>query len=73
MNQTHKPFDNLHIRTAINYAVNKQSYIDTFYAGLAEPADNWMPPATQFWKALNLPKYDVQKAKDEVAASGLTR
>ena len=23
MNQTHKPFDNLHIRTAINYAVNK--------------------------------------------------
>ncbi|HSS35448.1 MAG TPA: ABC transporter substrate-binding protein [Patescibacteria group bacterium] len=72
MNQTHKPFDNLHIRTAINYAVNKQSYIDAFYAGLAEPADNWMPPATQFWKALSLPKYDVQKAKDEVAASGLS-
>ena len=72
MNQTHKPFDNLHIRTAIAYAVNKQSYIDAFYAGLAEPADNWMPPATQFWKALNLPTYDVQKAKDEVAASGLT-
>jgi peptide/nickel transport system substrate-binding protein len=72
MNQTHKPFDNLHIRTALNYAVNKQSYIDAFYAGLAEPADNWMPPATQFWKALNLPTYDVQKAKDEVTASGLT-
>jgi len=72
MNQTHKPFDNLHIRTALAYAVNKQSYIDAFYAGLAEPADNWMPPATQFWKALNLPTYDVQKAKDEIAASGLT-
>ena len=45
MNQTHKPFDNLKIRTAIAYAVNKQAYIDAFYAGLAEPADNWMPPA----------------------------
>jgi len=72
MNQTHKPFDNLHIRTAIAYAVNKQSYIDAFYAGLAEPADNWMPPATQYYKKLNLPTYDPQKAKDEIAASGLS-
>ena len=71
MNQTHKPIDNVHIRKAIAYAVNKQSYIDTFYAGLATPADNWMPPATKFYKALNLPTYDVQKAKDEVAASGV--
>ena len=73
MNQTHKPFDNLHIRTAIAYAVNKQSYIDAFYAGLAEPADNWMPPATQYYKKLNLPTYDPQKAKDEIAASGRQR
>jgi len=72
MNQTHKPFDNEHIRKAIAYAVNKQSYIDTFYAGLAEPADNWMPPATKFYKALNLPTYNVDKAKEEVAASGLS-
>ncbi len=72
MNQTHKPFDNEHIRKAIAYAVNKQSYIDTFYAGLAVPADNWMPPATKYYKALNLPTYSVEKAKEEVAASGLS-
>jgi peptide/nickel transport system substrate-binding protein len=72
MNQKHPPFDNPHIRKAIAYAVNKQSYIDTLYAGLAEPADNWMPPATQYYKALNLPTYDVQKAKDEITASGLS-
>jgi peptide/nickel transport system substrate-binding protein len=72
LNQKHPPFDNEHIRKALAYAVNKQAYIDTFYAGLADPADNWMPPATQYYKALNLPTYDVQKAKDEVAASGLT-
>jgi peptide/nickel transport system substrate-binding protein len=70
-NQTHKPFDNPHIRRAIAYAVNKQSYIDTFYAGLAVPADNWMPPATTFYKALNLPTYDPQKAKDEITAANL--
>jgi peptide/nickel transport system substrate-binding protein len=72
MNMTHKPFDNLHIRTAIAYAVNKQAYIDTFYAGLAEPADNWMPPASKYYKKLNLPTYDLDKAKAEVAASGLS-
>lgn len=71
-NQTHKPFDNAHIRRAIAYAVNKQAYIDTFYAGLAVPADNWMPPATQYYKALGLPTYDPQKAKDEITASGLS-
>ncbi|HEY3524521.1 MAG TPA: ABC transporter substrate-binding protein, partial [Candidatus Limnocylindrales bacterium] len=72
MNQKQKPFDNQHIRTAIAYAVNKQSYIDAFYAGLAEPADNFMPPATQYYKPLGLPTYDPDKAKAEIAASGLS-
>ncbi|HEU4672769.1 MAG TPA: ABC transporter substrate-binding protein [Candidatus Limnocylindrales bacterium] len=72
MNQKQKPFDNQHIRTAIAYALNKQSYIDAFYAGLAEPADNFMPPATQYYKPLGLPTYDPDKAKAEIAASGLS-
>lgn len=71
MNHTYKPIDNPNIRRAIGYALNKQSYIDTFYAGLAEPADNWMPPATQYYKALGLPTYDPQKAKDEITAANL--
>jgi ABC-type transport system substrate-binding protein len=72
LNHTYEPVNNLNIRRAMNYALNKQSYIDTFYAGLAVPADNWMPPATQFYKPLNLPAYDPEKAKAEIAASGLT-
>jgi peptide/nickel transport system substrate-binding protein len=72
MNHTHRPLNNKDIRTAIAHAVNKQSYIDAFYAGLGEPADNWMPPATQFYKKLNLPTYDPAKAKAAIAKSGLT-
>jgi peptide/nickel transport system substrate-binding protein len=71
MNHTHEPIGNEHIRKAIAHAVNKQSYVDTFYAGLAEVAVNWMPPATSFYKPLDLPTYDVQKAKDEIAAANL--
>jgi peptide/nickel transport system substrate-binding protein len=72
MNHLQKPFDNADIRKAVAHALNKQSYIDTFYAGLANIADNWMPPATQYYKALGLPTYDVEAAKAAVAASGLT-
>jgi ABC-type transport system substrate-binding protein len=68
----YKPVDDLKIRQAIGYAVNKQSYIDAFYAGQAKPADNWMPPATQFYKALNLPTYDPDKAKQLIQESGVT-
>lgn len=72
MNHKYKPISNLKIREAIAYAVNKQSYIDAFYAGQAVPADNWMPLNTQYAKPLGLPTYDVQKAKDAIAASGET-
>ena len=67
----HALLANKNIRLAIAYAVNKQSYIDAFYAGQAKPADNWMPPSTAYYKAENLPTYDVQKAKDAITASGV--
>lgn len=72
MNHKYKPISNPKIREAIAYAVNKQSYIDAFYAGQAVAADNWMPVNTVFAKPLGLPTYDVQKAKDAIAASGET-
>jgi peptide/nickel transport system substrate-binding protein len=71
LNNAMKPFDNLKIRQAIGYALNKQSYIDAFYAGLANVADNFMPPSAQYYKPLGLPTYDPQKAKDLIAASGV--
>jgi peptide/nickel transport system substrate-binding protein len=72
MNQTHKPFDNLKIRQAVAYAINKQSLIDTFYAGQAVVAHNWMPPGAFADKDLKLPTYDVAKAKALIAESGVT-
>jgi peptide/nickel transport system substrate-binding protein len=72
MNNVVKPFDNLKIRQAVGYAVNKQGYADTFYGGLAAPANNWMPPGTAYFKDETLPTYDPQKAKDLIAQSGVT-
>ncbi len=74
MNQLQKPFDNLKIRQAVAYAVNKQALIDTFYGGDegAVPADNWMPPGTATTKPLRLPTYNPEQAKTLIAESGVT-
>jgi peptide/nickel transport system substrate-binding protein len=72
INQKYQPVDNVKIREAMGYAVNKQALIDAFYAGLAVPADNWMPVNTQYAKPLGLPTYDPEKAKALIAESGVT-
>jgi len=71
MNQTHKPFDNLKIREAVAYAVNKQALIDTFYGGQAVTAITWMNPGGLYAKDESLPAYDPEKAKALIAESGV--
>lgn len=66
-----KILTNVKIRQAVMYAIDRQSLVDNFYAGQAKVADNWMPPATQFYKPLNLPKYDPAKAKQLIQESGI--
>lgn len=75
INQTYQPVDNLKIRQAMMHALDREAYIEAFYAGQAVPADNWMPPATQHYKPLNLPTYDPDRARELIAeaqAEGVT-
>lgn len=71
LNQTYDPVSNPKIREAIAYALNKASYVESFYAGQAVPADNWVPPTALYYKPLNLPTYDVEKAKALIAEANL--
>ncbi|ADG81668.1 ABC transporter substrate-binding protein [Thermincola potens] len=71
INVEKKPFDNLQVRQAINYAINKKALIDAFYAGLAKPAKNPMPPS--LWGYNDKVKdyeYDPAKAKALLAEAG---
>jgi peptide/nickel transport system substrate-binding protein len=72
VNFNYVPVNNLKIRQAIAYAINKPSYIEAFYAGLAVPSDTWMPINTEFAKPLGLPTYDPDKARALIAESGET-
>lgn len=62
-NLKHKPFDDVRVRRAINYAIDKQEIIDGVLLGLGEPVSSPYKPGTR-WTNPNLKPYpyDVQKA-----------
>ncbi len=66
------PLANKNVRFAIASSVEKQSYINAFYAGGATVADNWMPAGAEYYKREYLPSYDVTRARSFVAQSGLS-
>jgi peptide/nickel transport system substrate-binding protein len=65
-------YANKQVRLAVGEALNKQGYIDALFAGQGKVATGFMPPATDGFKAQNLPTYDVTKATADLAAAGLT-
>jgi len=71
MNQKQKPFDNLMIRQAMAYAINRQAIVDAFFGASGVVLKNWTPPGTIFSSDLPVPDYNPQKAKDLIAASGV--
>ncbi len=71
MNMMKEPFDNVKVRRALNYAVDKQSIIDAFYAGLAETAKNPMPPSLWGYNDdVEEYEYNPEKAKELLAEAG---
>jgi peptide/nickel transport system substrate-binding protein len=72
MNQTHKPFDNVKIRQAVAYAINRQAIVDAFFGETGVVVNNWAPPGTKFTTDLPVPDYDPEMAKSLIAESGVT-
>ncbi len=70
-NTEKKPFDNVKVRRAINYALNKPSYIDAIYLGHAQVAKNPIPPT--IWSYNDSVKdypYNLKKAKKLLKEAG---
>ncbi|HEX7494996.1 MAG TPA: ABC transporter substrate-binding protein [Candidatus Limnocylindrales bacterium] len=65
-------YANKDVRLAIAQAVNKQGYIDAFYAGQGKVPQSWLPAATTGFKAETMPAYDVTKAKASLTTAALT-
>jgi peptide/nickel transport system substrate-binding protein len=72
MNERSKPFDDVHVRRAISYAVDRKAIIDSVLFGNGQPANSFMPPQVPYYDP-NSPgiQYDMDKAKQEMAMSSV--
>ncbi|MCB5184443.1 peptide-binding protein [Methylobacillus gramineus] len=70
-NLKHKPFDDIRVRKAINYAINKQELIDGVLLGLGEPVSSPYKPGTRWTNPDLTPyAYDPGKAKELLRQAG---
>ncbi|RTZ45538.1 glutathione ABC transporter substrate-binding protein GsiB [Candidimonas sp. SYP-B2681] len=70
MNVQHKPFDNVKVRHAINYAINKEALAKVAYAGYAFPSQGVVPQGVAFAKKMDPWPYDPKKAKELLKEAG---
>jgi peptide/nickel transport system substrate-binding protein len=71
MNNRVAPFDNVKVRQAVNYAINRNALV-RIYGGLATPTQNVLPPTYPQYKKLNLYPYNLSKAKSLIKEAGAT-
>ena len=73
INQAKPPTDNLLVRKAIAYGLDRKSVVNAFYAGRAQVATQFQPPQLFGWSP-NVVKYeyDPDKAKALLRQAGLT-
>lgn len=74
MNMAKKPFDNLKVRQAIVYAINRDKIVKEVYAQLGRPAKNPIPPnLLGYNEEIHFTPYDPAKAKQLLAEAGLAK
>lgn len=73
-NLKHKPFDDIRVRKAINYAINKQELIDGVLLGMGEPVASPYKPGTRWSNPKLQPySYDPDKARALLEEAGFKK
>lgn len=70
MNTQKEPFNDVRVRQAMDYALNKEAYIQVVKNGLAVPATSVIGSAVQYYKGNEPRPYDLEKAKELLAEAG---
>lgn len=66
LNCSRPPFDNLNLRKAINYAIDKEKILDTIYERRGRLALGPVPDALRKWDMPSHSEYNPEKAKELV-------
>ncbi|WP_233236942.1 glutathione ABC transporter substrate-binding protein [Bordetella sp. LUAb4] len=70
LNTLKKPFDDLRVRQALNYVIDKDAFIRIVYNGYATPMDAPVAPGIAYYSKQNVWPYDPAKAKQLLAEAG---
>jgi peptide/nickel transport system substrate-binding protein len=72
INNRKKPFDDVRVRRALSHAVDKKTFIDGVFEGLAKPIGSHMAPTDAGYVELSgLYAYDPEKAKALLKEAGV--
>jgi len=72
INQDYPPLDNLKVRQALAYGLDRQAVVDSFYAGRGVIANEFMPPEVVGYNdAVTKYSYDPAKAKQLLQQAGV--
>jgi len=70
INASRKPFDDVRVRQALNYAVDKESIVKNIYQGLAAVIPTMVGPLNTGYAAVKGYPYDPARAKKLLAEAG---
>ncbi len=70
MNEKRPPYDDVHVRRAVSYAIDREALVKTVLFGHGTPANSLLMPTVPYYDK-NTPgqSYDMTKAKAEMALS----
>jgi peptide/nickel transport system substrate-binding protein/oligopeptide transport system substrate-binding protein len=70
-NCSRPPFDNINLRKAVSYAINREKILKTFYENRGRPAQGPVPDMLRKWQMQSPYTYDPKKAKSLIDAEDL--
>lgn len=70
MNNMKKPFDDVRVRQALNYAVDKDAYCKIVYNGYCEKADSIIPKNLAYYVPAGNYDFNLDKAKELLKEAG---
>ena len=72
INHEHAPLDNVHVRAALDYAIDKQAIVDAVTFGQGSVANSYVPAGALYHSDDNGARpFDLEKAKAELAEAGV--
>ena len=74
INSAHPPFNNVLVRRAVAFGLDRRSVVRSFYAGRGSVAHEFMPPSIAFGYAKNVQRYpfNPERAKALLRRAGLS-